>query len=342
MKDIDRVMAIARVNKKDEFYTQMKTIENELENYKSQLKNKTIYCNCDDPETSNFFKYFVREFHNLKLKKVIATCYVKQKHNLFNINDDKPKAKYSVYQGELEGPKIKYLKGDGDFRSKESIEFLKRADLVITNPPFSLFKEYVEQLIEYDKKFLIIGNTNAVTYKEFFNLLKDNKVWPSYSFNKSIEFQIPNEYDKWDRIDNCGNKYATVPAITWWTNLEKKNNEFLTFTESYDEAKYNKYFNYNAINIKKITDLPKDYYGQMGVPITFIGQWNPEQFELIGLGAGTMYKELGGKVIGQKFLEEYIENGGTGNYVANQYILGYYDNKGKPKIPYMRLLIKRR
>lgn len=288
-----------------------------------------------------FFKYFVKEFHNLKLKKVIASCFVETNYNLFNINEKLSKAKYSVYQGEPGEPIIKNLRGDGDFRSQESIEFLKEADIVITNPPFSLFKEYVEQLMKYDKKFLIIGNTNAITYKQFFHFLKNKKVWPSYTFNKSIEFLIPDKYETWDRTDEYGNKYATVPAITWWTNLPKNPEKPLIFTEKYNENNYMKYINYNAIDVRKISDIPVNFKGTMGVPITFIGQWDPEEFELIGLGAGTIFKELGGKTIGEKFLEEYFKNGGSGNYVANQYILAYYDNQGKPSIPYMRLLIRK-
>lgn len=338
----NRNMANARVNKKDEFYTKLETIEEEVEHYKEQFENKVVYLNCDNPKYSNFFKYFVREFKNLKLKKLIASCYVEQDYNLFNLNTEKEKALYSVYNGEANGPEIKEMKGDGDFRSKESIELLKKADIVITNPPFSLFREYVSQLIEYDKKFLIIGNTNAITYKDFFNLIKENKVWAGHSFNKSIEFKLPNEYDKWDRIDeDTGDKYAVVPSISWWTNMDNsKRHELINLKENNHKNNYPKYCNFDAINIDKVNDIPYLYRGIMGVPITFIGKYNPEQFELLGLGAGTMYKELGGTPITQDFLDEYLMHGGTGNYVANQYILGYYDEHGKPVIPYMRVLIK--
>lgn len=352
-------MAEARVSKKDEFYTQIETIEDELKYYDKELENKVVYCNCDDARESNFFLYFLRNFDRLKLKKLIASCYVSQEYNLFSIDDKREKAISVEYTGGLtekdlssefdiysfESIKITELKGDGDFRSEECIDLLMNSDIVITNPPFSLFKEYINVLESNEKRFLIIGNANAITYRDFFNLIKKNKLWPGVSFNKTIEFEIPDYYEKHDRINELtGKKYASVPAVSWWTNLnhEKEVNEDIPLTESYKDSseEYPKYSNYNGIDVNKLSKIPKDYNGVMGVPITFIGKYNSDQFEILGLGAGEMYKQLKGDVLGQEFLDKYFECGGKGNYVANQSILGYYDSHGKPVIPYMRILIK--
>lgn len=336
-----RNMANARVNKKDEFYTKFDTIEDEVSNYKKHFEGKTVYLNCDDPRESQFFNYFVQEFHNLKLKRLIASCYVSQDYNLFTLAEEREKAVYVDYDG-IGSPQIQELEGDGDFRSAESVSFLKQSDIVVTNPPFSLFREYIAQLVEYDKKYLIIGNMNAITYKDFFELIRTNKAWAGYSFNKAIEFKLPKGYNKYDRIDEkTGDKYAVVPAISWWTNIEHdKRKSFIKLSENKSEADFNKYLTFDAINIDRVDDIPSGYKGIMGVPITFIGRYNPNQFELLGLGAGNMLKELGGTTISQEFLDEYLAQGGTGNYVANQHILAYYDSEGNPVIPYMRVLIK--
>lgn len=341
MIDKKRTMAEARVNKKDEFYTKMETIENELKHYEKCFENKVVYCNCDDPEYSNFVKYFLNNFERLKLKKLIASCYKERNFNLFNLTNDFEKATYIEYTGN-EIVK-KEFNGDGDFRSQESIELLKVSDVVVTNPPFSLFKEYVAQLVDYNKKFLILGNVNAITYKDFFKLLKENKVWAGVSFNKTVEFMLPEEYTEWDKIEN-GIKYAKVPAISWWTNLTHNKREKLEVNKLYEENKenYPHYYNYDGIDVRQLSDIPKDYNGIMGVPITFIGKYDANKFEILGLGAGEIYKELKGKIIGEAFLADYFKNGGKGNYVANQYILCYYDNENKPVIPYMRILIRNR
>lgn len=282
----------ARKAKNDEFYTQYETIEDELKHYKKYFKGKTVYCNCDDPRWSNFFKYFVDNFHELKLKRLIASCYVDQSYNLFTINEEREPAVWADYDGwlvdgrvpEVNEIEVKELKGDGDFRSEECIELLKQADIVVTNPPFSLFREFVPMLMRCDKKFLLLGTTNAITYKEIFPLVKDNKMWPGVNFHKPVGFEIPSHHDTSKTIYKDGVYIATVPAISWWTNLKHNRQiEDLKLTETYkgNEDKYPKYDNYDAINVNKVADIPSDYEGVIGVPITFIGQWNPEQFEIV-------------------------------------------------------------
>ena len=207
----------------------------------------------------------------LGLKKLIATGYKKNGHGV-----------KLVYDSEHKDANVEELEGDGDFRSPECVELLKQADIVVTNPPFSLFREYVAQLVGHGKKFLIIGNMNALKYKEIFPLIKANKIWIGYNFNKTMEFQLDESYEKWNEIRD-GKKYGKVPAIAWFTNLDhKKCHEFLTLTEKYDPAKYPKYDNYDAINVDKTVDIPKDWDGVMGVPITFLDKYNPEQFEIVG------------------------------------------------------------
>lgn len=282
----------ARQAKNDEFYTQLSTIENEVRHYRKHFKGKTVYLNCDDPRESNFFHYFSYNFERLGLKKLIASCYKSQDFNLFSLHDANEKAVWLEYTGEKDGGRVptaeaigvNHFEGDGDFRSEESIELLKEADIVVTNPPFSLFREYIAQLMEYDKKFLVLGNMNAITYKEIFPYIKDNKLWPGVSFNKTIEFEVPDHYDTSKAIDKDGKKIIKVPAISWWTNLDypRRHQDIILFREyKGNEDKYPKYDNYDAINVDKVADIPKDYSGAMGVPITFIGQWNPEQFEIV-------------------------------------------------------------
>lgn len=278
-------------SKKDEFYTQRTDIENEVRHYKHHFKNKVVYCNCDDPRVSEFFHYFSYNFELLGLKKLIATCYKSTNYDLFSTNDSE-KAVYLEYCGDKNGNRvpdlkeieIKKLKGDGDFRSKECIELLKQADIVVTNPPFSLFREYVSQLVEHDKKFLIIGNLNAITYKEIFALIKNNKLWLGASLDgRNIWFGIPDHYDKYHKIED-GKKYAFVASTVWFTNLDhKKLHDELILSKKYkgNEKLYPKFDNYNAINVNKTVDIPMDYKGLMGVPITFLNKYNPDQFEII-------------------------------------------------------------
>ena len=282
----------AKRAKADEFYTQLSDIENECKHYWEHFKGKTILCNCDDPRVSNFFRYFSLNFEHLGLKKLIATCYKNQDIDLFS-QESSEKAVYIIYEGDKNGNRqvddneleVKELQGDGDFRSKECIELLKEADIVVTNPPFSLFREYVAQLIEYEKKFLIIGNKNALTYKEIFTLIKANKIWTGVrGFSGGMWFKSDYE-GKTEKIikDWEGNteRIINVPSI-WFTNLDhKKRHEELILYKNYTPEEYPKYDNYDAIEVKKTAEIPMNYNGVMGVPITFMNKYNPEQFELI-------------------------------------------------------------
>jgi len=340
--------------KKDEFYTQLSDIEKELGHYKEHFKNKVVFCNCDDPRVSNFFHYFSYNFENLGLKKLITTCYKNQQSDLFSQNNSE-KAIYLEYTGDknkdrvpnLKEIGIKNLKGDGDFRSPECIELLKQADIVVTNPPFSLFRDYVAQLMEYKKKFVIIGNINAVTYKDFFQLIKENKVWLGQSIHSGDrEFGVPDDYPlnaAGCRIDKNGKKFIRVKGVRWFTNLDyEERHEDLVLYKTYKghENEYPKYDNYNAINIDVTKDIPVDYKGAMGVPITFLDKYNPEQFEIIGQGQGNLYRELTPKGLRKKFVDDYYKFGGTGSIKEDHPVLGYYNANGKPIIPFMRIVIK--
>ena len=308
----NKVLLKAKKAKKDEFYTQLDDIENELSYYRDHFKGKVVYCNADDPYESNFFKYFAMNFNVLGLKKLIATSYsgspiVGQQLTLFDIagmqgEEEKRPLKIEIkevkdYNGDgavdlsdveflLKNDKntVTPLKGNGDFRSEECVELLKEADIVVTNPPFSLFREYIAQLIEYDKKFIVLGNKNAVTYKEVFPLLRDRKVWPGVSRKgENCLFEVPDHYKKYSKIIN-GKKYALIGVI-WFTNIDHgRKQEKLDLYKKYygNEQDYPKYENYDAINVDKTIEIPVDYDGVMGVPISFINKWNPDQFELIG------------------------------------------------------------
>ena len=349
----------AKVGKQDEFYTQLPDIEKELIHYRDHFRDKVVFCNCDDPYESNFFKYFALNFNALGLKKLIATCYdgspiAQQELPLFPEKDAEPKRKaYKVEISEvpdLDGNgstdltdvqlllkssdhNVKAeLKGNGDFRSPECVELLKQADIVVTNPPFSLFREYVAQLFKYDKKFLIIGNMNAITYKEIFALFKENKLWIGYGFNLSMIFRttytntlesnrkyvISKGYDP-------DKNYVKTPAIAWFTNLDiKKRHEDLILIKHYTPEEYPKYDNYDAINVNTTNDIPCDYDGVMGVPITFLDKYSPDQFEIITLGVGednfTPTKKYG------KF-----RNPKTGEYCSDKrdFLLYIRDTNGK-------------
>lgn len=281
----------ARNNKEDEFYTQLSDIEKELSHYKNHFKDKTVLCNCDDPRISNFFNYFALKFDELGLKRLITTCYKNQEVDLFSQNDCE-KAVWLDYYGNPNDPtntdfstvEIKELKGDGDFRSTECIELLKQADIVVTNPPFSLFREYVDVLMKYEKKFLIIGSQNNITYKEIFKLFKENKIWLGYKAGdmafKVPDYYAPRETRYWQ--DETGQKWRSMGNICWYTNLDiAKRHEDLILYKHYSEEEYPKYDNYDAINVGKVSDIPIDFEGAMGVPITFLDKYNPEQFEIL-------------------------------------------------------------
>ncbi|MBR6250774.1 MAG: adenine-specific methyltransferase EcoRI family protein [Bacteroidales bacterium] len=333
----NKILNNAKSAKKDEFYTQLVDIENELKHYKEHFKDKVVLCNCDDPRVSNFFHYFSYNFEQLGLKKLITTCYKSQACDLFSQNDSE-RAIWLEYNGDKNGNNvpdpeeigINYLKGDGDFRSKECIELLKQADIVVTNPPFSLFREYVAQLVEYDKKFIIIGSHNAIHYSEIFPLIKNDKIWLGYNTNQTMTFAMPDSYVGEEKEFKYGDKIekkkvGKVPGITWFTNLDiaKRHEEIILF-RSYNAAEYHHYDNYDAINVDKIADIPMDYYGVMGVPDTFVDFYNPEQFELIGVGSGSMAASIGV----------------TKNYRGRTDIALTID--GVHKCPYSRILIRRR
>ena len=283
----------ASKNKNDEFYTQLVDIERELKYYKAHFRDKVVYCNCDDPRVSNFFKYFYLNFEYLELKKLMATCYKNQDIDLFSMND-KEEAIWLEYNGngninDFDNVEINNLKGDGDFRSEECIELLKQADVVVTNPPFSLFREYIGQLVEYDKKFLVIGNINCLTYKEIFALIKENKAWLGNGMGRWISgFIVPKHYELYGtetKINEDGERIVSTNNCLWLTNLdiEKRHDDLLLY-ENYTEDKYPMYVNYDAINVDKTNEIPMDYDGIMGVPITFLDKYNPNQFEIVELG----------------------------------------------------------
>jgi hypothetical protein len=308
------VLNKARRQKADEFYTQLPDIEKEIKNYKSQFRKKVVFCNCDDPEYSNFYYFFVSNFDELGLKKLITTHFEIDKASYmfeYEGGADVQGDKETVVKRAIKlGKKIKLTQnfqqgsqGDlfelepersysGDFRSPECIELLKQSDIVVTNPPFSLFREYVELLIEYDKKFIIIGDLNALTYKEIFKLIKENKIWPGIDNGGTKWFQVPSHYDiktqSRIKIEN-GIKYFSKGSIMWFTNLDHtKRHENIILCKYYSSNAYQNFDNYEAINIDKVTDIPMDYKGIMGVPITFVDKYNPDQFEIIGLIAGNI------------------------------------------------------
>ncbi len=287
----NKLLNDAKKAKKDEFYTQLSDIANELRHYKEHFKGKTVLCNCDDPRVSNFFHYFAYQFEALGLKRLITTCYKNQDVDLFSQNKSE-KAVYLVYDGDKNGNRvpdpeeigIHPLKGDGDFRSPECVELLKQADIVVTNPPFSLFREYVSQLVELEKKFLIIGHQNAIKYKEIFPLFMDNKIWLGYGFKGGATHFISSGYEDYATAGDHREGMIRVSGVTWFTNLEiDKTREELVLWKTYTPEEYPAYFNYDAIEVGKTNEIPKDYDGKMGVPITFLDKYNPDQFKLVGM-----------------------------------------------------------
>lgn len=317
---------MANRNKNDEFYTSLSDIEKEMKFYREHFRNKVIFCNCDDPFESNFFKYFAMNFNFLGLKKLIATCYAEsliagEQLSLFDLKYDiEEKSERNAYKIEINQVEdcngdgaidmydvenliknkkniLTLLKGNGDFRSSECIKLLKESDIIVTNPPFSLFREYISQLVKYEKKFIIIGNVNAITYKEFFPLLKDNLVWMGASIHSGDrEFRVPNSYPlsaAGSRVDEYGRKFIRVKGVRWYTNLDyKERHEKLILYRKYNIDDYPKYDNFDAINVDKTSDIPCDYHGYMGVPITFLDKYNPSQFEIVRFRKGNDNKDL--------------------------------------------------
>ncbi|MBR0414037.1 MAG: adenine-specific methyltransferase EcoRI family protein [Clostridia bacterium] len=365
----------AAVAKQDEFYTQLSDIEKELRYYRKHFKGKTVFCNCDDPFESNFFKYFVLNFNRLGLKKIICTCYAgspvaNTQLSFFDIENSSIENKNKPYKaivttvydktgdggidmvdvaelfksGENE---LTELRGDGDFRSGECIELLEQSDIVVTNPPFSLFREYIAQLVEFNKQFIVLGNINAVTYKEIFPYIKDNKIFWGITTNGSNRyFRVPDYYElteKTGKIEN-GIKYAFVKGIMWYTNLDfKRLHEEIILIKKYNETDYPKYINFDAIEVSKVTDIPRDYSGVMGVPITFLNKYNPDQFEILGCADYTgLYGSdwLGVKRIGEEWMKKYRTQGGRGHYTANMTSVVYYDNNCKACPTFKRIFIR--
>ena len=377
----------AKTNKKDEFYTQLKDIENELYHYRDFFCGKVVFCNCDDPYESNFFKYFANNFNFLGLKKLICTCYAKshvawrqlelidapELSLSLSLSEENPaenssKKPYKIEitevpdsngDGTIDLADVEYLvkngknvlsilKGDGDFRSQECIELLKEADVVVTNPPFSLFREYVAQLVQYDKKFIIIGNISAFTYKEIFPLLKDNKMWIGPSIHSGDRaFYVPDDYKL--EAAGCGidektnRKYIQVKGVRWFTNVDvKQRHEKLLLYKNFTPEEYPKYDNFDAINVDNVSEIPCDYDGIMGVPITFLDKYNPDQFEIIGCSASKQLFGIEGHKPSESFLalvlSGKVRTGGTPSMAKPCFI----DSEGFANVGYHRIFIKSR
>lgn len=347
----------AKSAKKDEFYTEMKDIERELQHYWPQFHDKVIFCNCDDPYESNFFKYFALHFNHFGLKKLICTCYngspVQGKELMIDFGDFTNEPKRVAFKVEI--TEVKDLNGDGavdlsdvryllqndknvitilktgDFRDSECIELLKEADIVVTNPPFSLFREYISQLINYNKKFLIVGHQNAIHYSEVFPLIKNNKVWLGYGF-KGGAAHFTSPYEDKATASNHRENMIRVSGVCWFTNMEiAKRNEELDLVCRYNPEEYPTYYNFNAIDVSSVAEIPYDYPGMMGVPDMFLDKFNPDQFELIGLGRDSEDVKVDRSVYEKiKLL----------NPNARPSHIGYYDKSGKPKEPYSRIIIR--
>jgi hypothetical protein len=339
-KSLNRSLHAAKATKQDEFYTQLSDIEKELRHYTDHFEGKTVLCNCDDPRVSNFFHFFSHNFEKLKLKKLITTCYKNSDADLFSTHTCE-KGKYLVYEGDKDGDRkpgpdettIRDFKGDGDFRSDECVALLQEADIIVTNPPFSLFREYVEQLVEHDKKYLIIGNQNAITYKYIFKLIQENRIWFGASIHSGDrEFGVPEHYPlnaAGTRVDNGGNKYIRVKGVRWFTNLDYKERHLdLILHETYSPGKYPSYANFDAIDVSKTVEIPADYTGSMGVPITFLDKYNPEQFDILG-SSMTL-----GRAMSKIAKKGTFQQGGPRFYLAN--------GDGSYRRMYDRLVIKNR
>ena len=293
-KPANRSLQSAKDTKQDEFYTQLSDIEKELRHYTKHFKDKKILCNCDDPKVSNYFHFFSHNFEKLKLKNLITTCYKNNDADLFS-TEVAQSGIYLEYNGDKKNNRvpdpddigIHPLTGDGDFRSAECVKLLKQANIVVTNPPFSLFREYVGQLIKHKKKFLIIGNQNAISYNDIFDLIKENKIWLGYTH--PVAFVVPDHYEmrkvrSWR--DENGTNWRSLGNACWFTNLDiAKRHEDLVLYKNYSEQAYPKYANFDAIEVGRYVDIPCDYEGAMGVPVTFLEHYNPEQFEILGSSA---------------------------------------------------------
>jgi hypothetical protein len=361
-----RLLEQAKKNKVDEFYTQLPDIEAEMRHYREQFKGKTVLCNCDDPYESNYFKYFAMNFNFLGLRKLIATCYTGSpvagtQLSMLDVESFEEKCTEARHPYKIEITEVRdenadgavdltdvefllksrknaltLLKGDGDFRSLECIELLKEADIVATNPPFSLFREYVAQLVEYDKNFIIIGNKNAITYKEIFKLIRNNRFFVgNRQMAGGMWFAVPDHYE-FDKIVN-GIKLKNVPSC-WFTNFDLvKHHENITLYKQYSPQKYPLYFNCDAINVDKVADIPLNWDGAMGVPITFLDKYNPDQFEIIGLGISNSGIEVGVRPYTKEHKKYRKEVQKRGAVDGDLYMM----EDGVVVVPYARVLIKR-
>lgn len=338
----------AKINKRDEFYTQLEDINRELKHYRNHFKNKIVYCNCDDPRLSNFFHYFSHNFEKLGLQKLITTCYKNQERDLFSENKSDKSIKLE-YLGDINKNRkpdpeeigITHLEEDGDFRSKEAIEILKEADIVCTNPPFSLFKEYLAQLIEYNKKFIIIGHQNSITYKDVFPLIKENNLWLGYGFKGGAAHFINKHYEDYATATDRKEGMIRVSGVVWYTNLDiKKRHEDLRLFKKYTPDEYPTYENYDAINVNKTNEIPCDYDDIMGVPITFLNKYNPDQFEILGMCENMDLYGLRTKVYSKEEKENaYLAKfGKKGQYDLNA--SGVLFKSGKLEKTYQRILIR--
>jgi hypothetical protein len=305
-----RNLSDARIAKKDEFYTQLADIERELRHYRPHFEDKVVYCNADDPRISNFFHYFSHNFERLGLKKLITTCYRSQQRDLFSQRDS-DRAIYLEYKGDKDGDRVPgpdeigvhELDGDGDFRSPECIALLQESDIVVTNPPFSLFREFVAQLVEHDKKYLILGNKNGVTYSEIFPLIQANRMWIGNTpMGTEMVFDVTEEFGRELLASGKDRKYSIIGGVVkaraqacWFTNMDfPRRHEDLVLYRRYSLAEYPTYDNFDAIEVPRVEDIPMDYDGLMGVPISFLDKYNPAQFEIVGsFNAGTHGEELG-------------------------------------------------
>ena len=364
----------AKTAKKDEFYTQLADIERELQHYWSHFRDKVVLCNCDDPYESNFFKYFALNFNQLGLKKLICTCFdgspVQGNELLLDFGDFSEMPKKMAYKVEITEVKdlngdgavdladvqyllkndknaISLLKNHGDFRSAECIGLLQQADIVVTNPPFSLIREYIAQLMKYEKKFLILARTSMIHAYEIFPYFINNKMWIGYGYNMSLIYKSPYENTEAANrkfVQSKGydpDEYIKVPAIGWFTNLDhNKRHEDLDMICTYSPEEYPKYETFDAIDVDELARIPKDYSEIMGVPDTFMQYYNPDQFEIIGAETGEYAEKLGIRPIGKKWMENYRKAGGTGHYTANIKSLVLYDKTGKPRKVFSRILIR--
>ena len=376
-------LGAAKAAKNDEFYTQYADIQKEINAYleynPNTFRDKTVLLPCDDPEWSNFTRFFAQNFERLGLKRLISTSYAVESKKykdyqptLFEtesplFDNDKTRIKGKIFEltndangsGRIDIDDLKwhYLEGDGDFRSPEVCALRDQADIIVTNPPFSLFREFLAWIVDADKQFLIIGNMNALTYREVFPLVRANRLWygPSIS-SGDREFMIPESYPieaaGW-RIDENGKKYIRVKGVRWFTNLEHglrheplrlmsmKDNIRFGKHKDIKEGGYPKYHNYDAIEVPYTDAIPEDYVGKMGVPITFLDKYCPEQFEIIGLTANAETMDIPVQ-LGTSFMKDYREQGGTGHFSDKMYGVCYYSHDGKAKVPYGRIIIRKK